>query len=124
MDASETDTEPTLREARDQLRDDLQLLRDAIGHRAGEVRDTVTGFVEEHPLAAVGCAFGTGFLLSGGLYSRVTSRLLRLGVRLLVGAVAREAIAAGGVELISSVVRGTGPDGPASDEGPTGPTQH
>lgn len=32
--------------------------------KSGEVKTSVTGFIQEHPLAALGIAFGTGVLLS------------------------------------------------------------
>ncbi len=38
--------------------------RTALSAKSGEVQTSVTGFVKEHPFAALGIAFGTGVLLS------------------------------------------------------------
>lgn len=106
METSDDDTEPTLREAGEQLRDDFALLRSALGNRAGELRDRLSSLVEEHPLAVVGCAFGAGYLLSGGLYSRSSGRLVRLATRLALAAVVRGTIARGGLEVLASLIEG------------------
>ncbi len=51
--------------------------------KVGEnVVEPLAGFIQERPLAAVGVAFGVGYLLAGGLFSRTTGRLLGLGWRL------------------------------------------
>jgi ElaB/YqjD/DUF883 family membrane-anchored ribosome-binding protein len=39
-------------------------------------------YIHEQPLAALGIAFGVGYLLGGGLFTRTTGRLLGLGWRL------------------------------------------
>jgi len=39
-------------------------------------------FIQDRPLAAVGLAFGVGYVLAGGLFSRTTGRMLALGWRL------------------------------------------
>lgn len=46
------------------------------------VVEPLAGFIQERPLAAVGIAFGVGYLLAGGLFSRTTGKLLGLGWRL------------------------------------------
>jgi hypothetical protein len=38
-------------------------------------------YVEQHPLGMVAAAFGTGYLLSGALFSPATARILGLGLR-------------------------------------------
>jgi hypothetical protein len=97
---------PTVGEAREQLRGDIEMVRQVVSEKAGELRDSVHTLANEHPLATVGMAFGVGFLLAGGLYSKTTARLLGLGGRLLVGAAVRSALATGGLGLLGSLIEG------------------
>jgi len=60
--------------------------------QVSQVRETIAAFVDEHPLAAVGLAFGAGYVVAGGLVSRTTGRLFKLGTRLALGAVVRQAL--------------------------------
>jgi hypothetical protein len=99
--------DPKLGETAEQLLGDLDMLRDAVAQRAEEVRDQVTGFVNEHPYAAMGAAFGIGYLLSGALVSRTTGRLLGFGTRFLVGTLVKQMIAGGALDAVASSV-GTG----------------
>jgi hypothetical protein len=46
------------------------------------VVEPMAEFIQERPLAALGIAFGVGYLLGGGLFSRTTGRALGLGWRL------------------------------------------
>lgn len=98
-------------EVTDRLREDFDLLREAVAQRTEDVRQSFTTFVDEHPLAAVGVAFGAGYLLSGALYSRTTGRLLGFGARMLLGAAVRSAIAMGGLGALASIVEGGQPVG-------------
>jgi hypothetical protein len=72
--------------------------------KSAEVRDRFVRFVDERPIASVGIAFGAGYLLAGGLYSKTTARLLKLGTRLAVGLVLRQLVAAGGISALSSLI--------------------
>ena len=58
-----------------------QLGRALSDGRQGFVEPVAT-FVQEQPLAALGIAFGIGYALGGGLFSRTTGRLLAVGWRL------------------------------------------
>src|SRR5688500_541361 len=40
------------------------------------------GRVERHPYAMIAAAVGVGYLLGGGLFTRTTAQLFRLGIRL------------------------------------------
>jgi ElaB/YqjD/DUF883 family membrane-anchored ribosome-binding protein len=44
--------------------------------------EPMSQFIQEKPLAAIGVAFGVGYVLGGGLFTRTTGRLLGLGWRL------------------------------------------
>jgi hypothetical protein len=41
----------------------------------------VRAFVEAHPIGAVATALGVGYVLGGGLFTRLTSKLIGLGFR-------------------------------------------
>jgi hypothetical protein len=41
----------------------------------------VRAFVEAHPIGAVATALGVGYVLGGGLFTRLTSKLIGLGLR-------------------------------------------
>jgi ElaB/YqjD/DUF883 family membrane-anchored ribosome-binding protein len=97
-------TGPTLGEASEQLMGNFTELREMVAERTEELRETVTNFVQERPLASVGIAFGVGYLLSGALYSRTTGRLLGLGSRFLIGALLKQAIAGGGLGALAAMV--------------------
>jgi len=45
-------------------------------------RDTLSEQINEHPGRTVAIALGTGYLLAGGLFSRLTVRLMGLGMRI------------------------------------------
>ena len=51
-------------EAVDTLRDIYEEKRDMAKARAQDAWSTSRDFLSEHPLAAVGCAFATGFLVA------------------------------------------------------------
>ncbi len=56
-------------------------------------RIDVRGTVSAHPYRAVGIAIGVGYVLGGGLFSRLTSQLLRLSVRVAVAPAMRNELA-------------------------------
>jgi hypothetical protein len=48
----------------------------------GPVRGAIAALVDEHPVGALAAAAGIGYALGGGLFTSLTSRLLRWGLRL------------------------------------------
>ena len=54
----------------------------ALSKRIDGWRDTLSEQINEHPVRTVAVALGTGYLLAGGLFSRLTARLVGLGVRI------------------------------------------
>jgi ElaB/YqjD/DUF883 family membrane-anchored ribosome-binding protein len=54
----------------------------ALSERRENVVEPVSQFIQEKPLAALGIAFGIGYVLGGGLFTRTTGRLLGLGWKL------------------------------------------
>jgi hypothetical protein len=44
--------------------------------------DRVVSLATERPLAAIGLAFGVGYVLGGGLFNRATARIVGAGMRI------------------------------------------
>lgn len=65
-----------------QAREDFHMMREAAQKHGSDFIEGWRSFVEEHPFAAVGAAFGIGFALSGGLMSRATFKIGSLVARL------------------------------------------
>ena len=76
--------------------DSLSELRRALGEQRAAVVEPTSRFIQERPLAAIGIAFGIGYVLGGGLFTGVTSRLL--GLTWKVGGMALARSALGGNE--------------------------
>lgn len=90
-----------LREVQEQLIQDLELMRELVTERMIAVRDTISLLVDEHPYGAVAGAFGLGYILAGGLFSRATLKLLRVGGRVLWRTMLRQGLAATGLNLLT-----------------------
>jgi hypothetical protein len=59
--------------------------RDAPGETdrpLADVKADLGALVAEHPVGVLATALGVGYVLGGGVFTRLTSRLLRLGLRL------------------------------------------
>jgi hypothetical protein len=54
----------------------------AINDRQQDLTAAARDFMRERPIAALGIAFGVGYVLGGGLFSRTTSRVLGMGIKL------------------------------------------
>ena len=91
---------PSLSEMRSRMREDVDLIREAVGRETAELRDTVLKFVDEHPFGAVGAAFGVGFVLAGGLFSRTTARVLGLSTRFVIGRFIEQALVGTGLGML------------------------
>jgi hypothetical protein len=98
--------EPSTDDAAPPVGERLDELRDAVTERTQQIRDAVTGFVAEKPLAAVGIAFGVGYLLSGALFSRTTFRAAHLGARLAFGAALKQLLVGVGPGLLFGAMSG------------------
>jgi hypothetical protein len=88
--------QPSLSEVGDKVREDFDMFREAVQRETAEIRHTANQFIQEHPFYAVGAAFGVGFLLSGGLFSKATAKTLKFGTRFLMGKLIRNLIAGAG----------------------------
>lgn len=59
-----TSAESSVKQSLETARGKLDVARTNINTKSTEVKTSVTGFIQEHPFAALGIAFGTGVLLS------------------------------------------------------------
>ncbi len=85
--------ENSMDDASRRIGDNLAELREEIGGKTRELRDAVGSYVDEHPVAALGIAFGVGYLLSGALFSRTSLRVATLGARVAVGGLVKQLFA-------------------------------
>jgi hypothetical protein len=95
MERDDGDGARAVSEAGARVREDVAQLRRAAARAGDEVHDRLRRFVDEHPVAAIGIAFGAGYLLSGALVSRTTLRLVAFGARALVGPLVKSMIGSG-----------------------------
>jgi hypothetical protein len=88
--------------------ENLNEIRQGIQEKTQEIRASLNSYVEEHPLGAVGIAFGIGYILSGALVSRLTARVVGIGGRIVLGNVLRQAVAGIGPGMILDALRSNG----------------
>ncbi len=84
--------ENTMDDVRQRVGDNFEQLREELSERTQEIRDTVGNYVDAHPLAAVGIAFGVGYLLSGALFSRTTFKVASIGGRIAFGGLLKQLV--------------------------------
>jgi ElaB/YqjD/DUF883 family membrane-anchored ribosome-binding protein len=77
-----------------QIRGDAQNLVSHVSEAGTELQSYVTDMVRERPLATLGVAAGIGFLLGGGLTTRLTVLALGAGTRFAFALAAKEMSAA------------------------------
>jgi ElaB/YqjD/DUF883 family membrane-anchored ribosome-binding protein len=73
-----------------QIRGDAQNLVTHVSEAGTELQSYVTDMVRERPLATIGVMAGIGYLLGGGLSSRLSVLALGVGTRLAMAVAARE----------------------------------
>ena len=76
---------PPIGEAAQHIARDFDELREAAERRGEAALVELRALVDRHPLASLGVAFGTGYLLSGAILSRLTLRLAAMGARFYAG---------------------------------------
>jgi len=91
-------------EAKQQVVENFDELREQLGERVQEIRDTVTNYVDAHPIASIGIAFGVGYLLSGALFSRTTFKAASIGGRFALGGFLKQLVAGIGPGLIAGAM--------------------
>jgi hypothetical protein len=90
--ATGTEENPGVGNAARKVSEGLGELGRALSDRQQGIVEPLAEFIQERPMAAVGIAFGLGYILGGGLFSRTTGRLLAIGWRL------------GGITLAKSLI--------------------
>jgi hypothetical protein len=81
---------PSLSEAGNKVREDFTALRDAFQRETDQFTQQARVYIGQHPYTAVGAAFGVGFILAGGLFSRATARGVSFGARFFLGRMIRQ----------------------------------
>ena len=96
--------------------ENFEELRAQLGERTQELRDTISSFVEEQPLAAVGIAFGVGYLLSGALFSRTTFKAASVGGKFVLGGFLKQLLTGIGPGFVVAAMSGRGGGATTSPE--------
>jgi hypothetical protein len=75
--------------------EEARAFKEALGESAERFVKSVDlrGRVQRHPFGMVCAAAGAGYLLGGGLFSPVTKKALRIGVRLALIPILKNALA-------------------------------
>jgi ElaB/YqjD/DUF883 family membrane-anchored ribosome-binding protein len=80
--SDEMKAEQGIGQAARKVSEGLGELTRALSDGRQNVVEPLAQFVQERPLAAIAAAFGVGYVLGGGLFTRTTGRLMGLGWRL------------------------------------------
>jgi hypothetical protein len=88
--------------------EEARAFKEAVSNQAHNFSQSVDlrGRVQRNPIAMVAAAVGVGYALGGGLFSPLTARLLKYGVRLALVPLLKSQLGA--------MARGTRPDEEAS----------
>lgn len=78
---------PGITEVAHRLREDVGMLMSAIDRERGALEDRVRNLVEEHPVATLAGAFGIGYVLGGGIFSRRSLPIFGMALRFAAGEV-------------------------------------
>lgn len=115
--------ENTMDDVKQRVGENFDEVRQELGERVQEIRDTVNNYVDAHPLASVGIAFGVGYLLSGALFSRTTFKAATLGGRFAIGGLFKQLIAGIGPGLIAAAMGGREEGGRPRGDGSSGSSE-
>jgi hypothetical protein len=112
--------ENTMDDVKQRVGENFEGVREELGERVQEIRDTVNNYVDAKPLAAVGIAFGVGYLLSGALFSRTTFKAASIGGRFAFGGLLKQLVAGIGPGMIAAVLSGNREQAPSGGNGNRG----
>jgi hypothetical protein len=113
----------------DQIGSDAQQLWTDARSAVTDLHETLDlkGRVERNPYMMMAAAFGVGYVLGGGLFTRTTARVIRLGVRLAALPMVKDELlgmaeaAIRGFETTAGRVDMSGAGGFPGPQGPQGP---
>lgn len=99
------------------LSDSAQQLYSEAKSAVSDLNDFVDlrGRVQRHPYAMLAAAAGVGYVLGGGLFTPLTGRIVRLGIRLAALPFVKEELVAMAEAAVDSLAARSG-------QGPTGPS--
>jgi hypothetical protein len=95
-----------------------------------EARDMVTdmtqtldlsGRVQRHPYAMIAAAAGIGYVLGGGLFTSLTARVVRLGLRLAALPLVKDELIGLAEAAVDGLSSSSGRAPPSGSSGPIGP---
>lgn len=116
----------------DRIGSDAQRLWEDTRGAVTDLQETLDlkGRVERNPYLMLAAAFGVGYVLGGGLFTRTTGRILRLGMRLAALPMVKDELigmaeaALHGIEVgagrVSDMGGSGGAGGPQGPQGPQG----
>src|SRR4051812_12065356 len=116
--------ENTIDDVKQRVGENFEGVREELGERVQEIRDTVNNYVDANPLAAVGIAFGVGYLLSGALFSRTTFKAASIGGRFALGGLLKQLVAGIGPGMIAAALGGANRGQSQSGDGGNRGQQH
>jgi hypothetical protein len=96
--------EDTMDEAKQRVVENFDELRQELGERVQEIRETVSNYVDAHPIASIGIAFGVGYLLSGALFSRTTFKAASIGGRFALGGFLKQLVVGLGPGILAGAM--------------------
>ena len=99
---------PSAHANRGRLQDDLEQLKQAAtddpSALGSELVSHLRGWIQERPFPAVAAAFAVGYVISGGLFSRMTWRFAQLGARTYLRSFMGDVLGQGARELVAGFV--------------------
>ena len=84
---------------------DMASVKQTAKRAAGAVED----LVEKNPYMAVAAAFGIGYVLGGGLFSKTTARAVQMGARLMAIKQLREPVMQVAEQVLDGILENTKP---------------
>jgi hypothetical protein len=100
--------ENTMDDVTKRVGQNFEEIRDQVSERTQELRETIGNFVDEQPLAAVGIAFGVGYLLSGALFSRTTFKAATIGGKFVLGGFLKQLVGGIGPGILAAAMGSRG----------------
>lgn len=98
--------ENTMDDVKQRVGENFEDIRSQLSERTQEIRETIGNYVDANPLAAVGIAFGVGYLLSGALFSRTTFKVATTGTKFALGGLFKQLVTGIGPGILAAALSG------------------